>query len=449
MIRRITASFLAVLVAVVIVIIVPLGLVLSSRERHDFAASARVSAGAVATIMEERLGDPRNGGEPPLRRVRVTAGDGLVVLDGRGVPLLSEGRHVDKGLVATAVAGRQSHPDDLVVAIAPVGDPDHRDGTVVLIRDSGPLEHRLFVLWSGLAVAALLAMAAGAVVAAGLARWITRPLLDLQRTAVRVGHGDLAVGVDEDSGPPEVRALAATIAQMARRIGSLLHSHRVMTADVSHQLRTPLSALRLRLELLADEAPPSLQAELHDALRETARLSRLTNGLLRVARAEAQVARPEPIDVGAVVSERAEAWRALADDRDVSVAVQIDHAPHAWIGPDHLDQVLDNLIANSLDAVQSGGHLTLRVHPHGEYVRLQVCDDGPGMPESRREAAFSRYASDQTTPSTNGLGLAIVARLVATDRGNCRLEPTAGGGLTAVVDLPAEPSTSTRDQPVR
>jgi signal transduction histidine kinase len=64
------------------------------------------------------------------------------------------------------------------------------------------------------------------------------------------------------------------------------------------------------------------------------------------------------------------------------------------------------------------------------------------MPEPRRKAAFSRCASDQATPAKNGLGLAIVARLVATDRGDCRLEPTAGGGLTAVVDLPIEPGIS-------
>lgn len=355
------------------------------------------------------------------------------------MPLLTEGDPIDGQLIDAAVNGSGARPDDRVVASAPVGEPEHRDATVVLVRDSRTLDHRLFVLWSGLVVAAVLAMGAGAVVVAALARWITRPLRDLQRTAIGVGRGDLSVVVDEDAGPPEVQALATTIAEMARRIGSLLHSHRAMTADVSHQLRTPLSALRLRLELIADAAPLSLQPELHDALRETPRLSRLTNGLLRVARAEAQAAQPEPVDVGSIVSDRAKAWRALADERDVTLMVQIDQPPHAWIGPDHLDQILDNLIANALDALQPGGHLRLRVHPHGKDVQLQVCDDGPGMPEARRAAAFSRYTSDQTIPSKNGLGLAIVARLVATDRGTCRLEPTAGGGLTAVIDFPAAP----------
>lgn len=446
MIRRITASFLAMLAAVVILVIVPLGLTLSSRERHDFAASAQVAARAAASVAEEQL-DDRPGDRQPLTHVPVAAGDRMVILDAHGAPLLTVGPPVAPAIIDAVARHRRPRPDDLVAVSAAVGSPRHPDGTVILVRDAQPLDHRLDVLWAGLAAAALLTMTAGAVVAAGLARWITRPLRDLQGTAALIGHGDLTSRVETRSGPPEVRALAATIAEMARRIGSLLHSHRVMTADVSHQLRTPLSALRLRLELLVDEASPSLQPELQAALHETARLSRLTNGLLAVARAEALASRPQPVDVVAVVQQRADAWRAIIEEHDVTLTTQLGDVPYAWIVPGHLEQILDNLVANALDAldaVPAGGQLRLDVHPHGEQIRVRVRDNGPGMPPDRLATAFSRYTTGDSGSTGTGLGLAIVAQLVAADHGTCRLESTPGGGLTAILDLPAEPKRSHR-----
>lgn len=449
MIRRITASFLAVLAAVIALIIVPLGLTLSAQQRRDFVDSAYVAARAAAAITEERIGDRTDGEQASAGALPVDSGDGIVVLDPGGTPLLAAGRHVDPTVIAQVRAHRRAHLPDAVVSTATVGDARHRDGTVILVRDAEPVDHRLFTLWAGLGAAGAVAMVVGALTAAGLAHWISRPLRDLQAVAARMGGGDLAARVNSGSGPPEVRALARTFAGMAERVGLLLQSQRVMTADVSHQLRTPLSALRLRLELLVDDAPDPLQDELLAALRETARLSRLTDGLLAVARAEAFTTHPAPIDVTAVAAERVDAWRPIAEERGVRVSAELDDVPAAWATPGNLEQILDNLVANALDALHPCGRLTLAVRPDDDHVEVRVRDNGPGMPPERLATAFTRYSSDRAEPTKTGLGLPIVARLIAADHGSCRLEPTPGGGLTAILRLPAGPEGSATQSTVR
>src|SRR5439155_26804513 len=135
------------------------------------------------------------------------------------------------------------------------------------------------------------------IAAAMLARWVGRPLSDLDAAAQKLGGGALDTRSPTGQGPPEVRRLALTFNTMAGRLEALVHGHQAMMADVSHQLRTPLAALRLRLDLLAQDADADTGAELAGAQGEIARLSRLVDGLLAVARAENSVTGPASVDV--------------------------------------------------------------------------------------------------------------------------------------------------------
>jgi signal transduction histidine kinase len=251
--------------------------------------------------------------------------------------------------------------------------------------------------------------------------------------------------------------MAATFNMMAGRLETLVHGHRAMLADASHQLRTPLTALRLRLDLLATDASPSTAAELAGAQEEIARLSRLVDGLLATARAEALTEQLETIDVAEAVAERVSAWQPVADGHDVKLITEVggdsgrDGAgsrPMVALGAGHLEQILDNLIDNAIGAIGAGGASgagggggTVRISAaNGESgTVLTVADDGPGMTPQERSRAFLRY----TTGSQNGtgLGLAIVHRLVTANGGTIRLADTPGGGLTVEIEFlsPAEP----------
>jgi signal transduction histidine kinase len=434
--RRIIASFLAVLLGLLALVVVPLGVSLSTRERRDFAIAASNTARSLAAIAEETLGDRgHETGTASGLRLPVDPGDAVAVVDNNRRTVAVMGSAASHAVIAAVAAGRQPTVHDAVVSVVDVGPSSAPDGRLVLIRGSEPLDSRIHALWLGLAAAAAISLCLGVLVAVGLARWIAHPLRDLHAVAVRMGHGEEPVRVSEPAGAPEVQALAVAFNEMAARIESLLTSQRVMTADVSHQLRTPLAALRLRIELLADDAPESLRAELLDTLHEISRLSRLADGLLAVARAGEVEASPEHIDVASVVANRIEFWSAVAADRGVELSAQVE-AAEALVTPGHLEQVMDNLIANCLDVLDRGRSVTVSVAVMGDEVLLAVADDGPGMSPAHRQAAFGRFVSDRSGSGKSGLGLAIVARLVAADRGAIALDETPGGGLTAVIRLP-------------
>ena len=151
----------------------------------------------------------------------------------------------------------------------------------------------------------------------GLARWVSRPLRRLETAAQSFGDGDLGTRSPDGAGPAEVRSLAANFNLMAARLEALVRGHQATMADVSHQLRTPLAALRLRLDLLAQDSDEQAAAELAGAQEEIARLSRLVNGLLAVARAEHAGTPQVYLPVDQVIRTRVAAWQPAADERGV------------------------------------------------------------------------------------------------------------------------------------
>jgi signal transduction histidine kinase len=312
-----------------------------------------------------------------------------------------------------------------------------RLGSVVLSRSTEPLEHRLAVLWTWLGAVSAIALLAAAFIATALARWVSRPLGSLEAAARHLGDGDFTASASATAGPQEVRTLAANFNRMAARLEALVSGHQAMMADVSHQLRTPLAALRLRLDVLALEAPAQLADELAGAQGEVARLSRMVDGLLAVARAENVTAAPVPVRVEAVIKDRSAAWRPAAEEKAVQLSASAAEPLTARMREGHLEQILDNLLANSLDAVPAGGHIRVSVAMAANRIQVVVADDGPGMSEQQRQTAFRRFVS--ATPGGTGLGLAIVHRLVTADGGAAELADTNGGGLTVRLDLPAAP----------
>ena len=331
-------------------------------------------------------------------------------------------------------------------------------GTVLLARSTKPLDNEIVALWAILGSVAAAGLIAAALVAFGLARWVSRPLKGLDAAARMLADGDLASRAKVGSGPPELRRLGTTFNTMAGRLEALVHGNRAVIADVSHQLRTPLAALRLRLDLLAadtSQSDPETAHELAGALDELARLSRLVDGLLTVARAENVVPVPTAVDVAEVARERVVAWHPVADDRSIVLVATSAGAGGglsgalgrsaagpvlAWIGEGHLEQILDNLIANALDALSPGHLVRLTTSATAAGVRITVADDGPGMSAVDRERAFLRFTT--SSPNGTGLGLAIVHRLATSNGGTARLDETPGGGLTVTLDFPGAPVTN-------
>ena len=337
-----------------------------------------------------------------------------------------------------------------VIAAMPVYSQGHAQGrwigTVLLSRSTQPLDHEILALWAILGSVAVAAMIGAAVMGFGLARWVSRPLKTLDAAARRLADGDLAIRAKVTSGPPELRRLAATFNTMAGRLEALVHGNRAVIADVSHQLRTPLAALRLRLDLLAADTDPDTGHELAGALDELARLSRLVDGLLDRGPGGERGADTVGGGRGRGGRERVVAWHPVADDRGIALTAA-PAAPAgvrsgrgqgaqvlAWMGEGHLEQILDNLIANALEALSPGDMVRLSTAATAAGARITVSDNGPGMSPEDRERAFLRFTT--SSPNGTGLGLAIVHRLAVSNGGTARLAQTPGGGLTVTLDFP-------------
>ena len=240
----------------------------------------------------------------------------------------------------------------------PVSSGGEVYGAVRLTYSTDQLDARVHRYWFLLAAAAVVTLAVAGGLGILLARWVTKPIADLRDAATRIGDGELDARADQAHGPPEVRELAESFNTTARRLEELVTAQEQFVADASHQLRTPLTALRLRLEMLEDD--DTVDDEDLDAARsEVQRLSRLVDGLLALARAERATGAvpPRPIVLADVLEERCNAWRPVADERGVELVCERSEL-EGRSTPDHLGQALDNLLANALEVSPTGSTIT-------------------------------------------------------------------------------------------
>jgi signal transduction histidine kinase len=279
-----------------------------------------------------------------------------------------------------------------------------------------------------------------------MATTIVRPIRRLRRATERVASGDFASRASAAEGAPEIRGLATAFNTMTAKISNLVERQRSFAGDASHQLRTPLTALRLQLERAAvniDSDPVAARGDIEAASEETERLQRLVEGLLMLARADQGGLATEIIDVAGIVTERAAIWAPLADERGITLSAGSVARLTARAVPGALEQIVDNYIDNALNASGPGNEITVSVIRDNGWAAVHVTDHGPGMPSDQLQHAFDRFwrASSAGSDGT-GLGLAIVRQLAEASGGEVSLANRATGGLDASVRLPrAHPLT--------
>ena len=444
-------GFLTITAFVVGVLGIPLGVVFARLERGRLVDGVRQDATTLALFAIDPL---QAGSDAPLREVatayRRRTGGRVVIVDGDGVarvdsdpsgPRESFARRPE---IAGALEGRSvegfRHSNtagwDLFYVAVPINSGGVVAGAVRVTHPAGFVTDRIRRTWWLLTALAMVVLVTVAVVSRALARSVTAPLRRLAEAASALGEGHLDARVPLPHGPPELRLVSRVFNETAARVERLIDAHRSFAADASHQLRTPLAALRVRLEVAEKSSEGDARDDVRAALDETHRLSRLVEGLLALAAMDHRLA-PAPVDVAAVVTARCDSWAALADEEGVRLEARVVPAV-ALLTPGVLDQVLDNLISNALEASPAGTTTTLSVVRNREFVDVHVADEGPGMSHSERAEAFvRRWRAPGSRLGGSGLGLAIVRRLVENDGGAVNLGVAPGGGLDVGLRLPA------------
>lgn len=455
MTRRLLISYLSLAVVVLAMLEVPLGFINARGERAQLTAKVERDAVTIASLAESTLeGDAPTSNLPAVialgRRYAADTGARVVITNRQGLALVDsappapgrrtfatrpEFRAALRGDVATGIRPSSTLGYDLLYVAVPVASGGTVHGAVRITYPTSELDRRVRNYWLVLAGIAAVVLVAATLIGLSFARWIRRPLAGLEVAAAEAGAGDLSARAPVPDAPPELRRLALEFNDMVARVDGLVSVQKEFVADASHELRTPLTALRLRLENLERHIGEDGRASLTAASAEVERLSGLVDSLLALARADAGTTAAQTVDLVAVAGARVDAWRPAAGD------VRLQFVGHGSVagraGADRVTQVIDNLVSNALRHAPGSSVIVVSTTQAGGRVELRVSDEGPGMTAEQKERAFDRFWRAGSGSGGSGLGLAIARRLVEVDGGTIELQDARGGGLEAVVRLPA------------
>lgn len=431
---------------------VPLAINLSARVRAEVRTQAQAQADLVAATAADLLGAGQRRELSTLARTAATSLRGRILVVGAtgGVLVDSAGpaqvgvSYESRPEIEAALSGRQVQVQrasrtlgrEILATAVPIIRNGRPVGAVRVTQsiaavNSAVRRAQLGVVLIGLIVLAL-GLAAGAIIAAQ----VGRPIRRLQDVARRVARGELGARAAIE-GSREQKSLAVSFNDMTERIARLLEVQREFVADASHQLRTPLTGLRLRLEeARAHRMSPEASKELDAAVGEVDQLARTVHQLLALSGGGERQAPTQPLDLDDLAASAVRRWEPIAKARGIALShCRGDVLRTAWAGWPEAERALDCLLENAVTYSPPGTRIELISGPG----RIEVRDRGPGLADDEQDAVFERFhrgRAARSGPSGSGLGLAIARELARAWNGEVTIENRDGGGAVASLLLP-------------
>jgi signal transduction histidine kinase len=337
--------------------------------------------------------------------------------------------------------------EDLLIVAVPVV---HFRAVVGAVRASEPLgavQASVHRTWLGFGVAGVVAILVGMAATWLLANTLVRPVRRLEEAAVKLGSGDLDARA-EPGGPAEFATLASSFNQMAGALAANISAQKEFLANASHQLRTPLTGLRLRLEAIQQEGGFAAE-QAKKAEGEVDRLAALVADLLELAKAASAESTGTPVDLARCGRDAVSRWAGTAEAQRKRLVMADAGTASVWADPADLNHVLDNLLENAIRYTPSGADISVSTGVRGRSSFVSVADTGPGVPDPERDRIFERFyrgaTGKQAGPGT-GLGLAIVRELVSRWGGEVRL--VQGPGARFEAEFPQHDGRRTASEPM-
>jgi signal transduction histidine kinase len=454
--RRFIAAIAAVTLLVLLVQDVPLAFYMHQNEQNKITGTLQRDALVLAGRSQSALWAPSAANTQQLSDLAATyrknGGARIVIVDAAGTAIVTSDddqlkvgeSFASRPEIIAALAGQivqgvrysETLKENLLYVTVPVYNGDKIIGAIRLTYPekvvTDAVNNQIWVLALVALTTIILAGIAGTI----FARGVTRRLSELETVTENVSDGDLTARADESRGAPELRNLARSFNMMTSRLKALMDQQRAFASDASHQLRTPLTALRLRLERASEliATNPAAAAErLSAAEAETDRLSNIIEGLLTLSRSESSAVALESVDLAKIVAERVEHWQPLADES--KIMLRFDGPSTALVSavPTAVEQIFDNFLDNALSVSSADSLVLTRVTIDASGVTLSVLDEGPGMSPEDCERAFDRFWRASSETEGSGLGLSIVAQLAQASGARAELRPRTPRGLEARV----------------
>lgn len=447
---RLLAALAYVLLLAIVALGVPLAINLRARVNAEVRTQAQAQADLVAATAADMLLNPdgtelgtlaRTAASSVRGRILIVNATGFVLVDSAGSAQVGSS-YASRPEIKAALAGHQVQVQrssktlgqEILATAVPIIRHGRPVGAVRVTQSVRAVNSAVQRAIVGLAILGAVVLALGLLAGAVIAAQVVRPIRRLEQIARRVAGGDLHARAKLE-GSREQRSLAGSFNDMTERIAELLRRQQEFVADASHQLRTPLTGLRLRLEeAKALEGDPST-AEFDAAIAEVDRLSHTVDELLALSGAAERQLVASAVDLHSIAASAVERWRAHAHESGMAIEHRRDSdaALARAAGPD-LERALDALIENSLRYSPAGSTVTVFSAPS----RVEVRDRGPGISDAERELVFERFhrgESGRAGPPGSGLGLAIARELARDWGGDVKIAPRPDGGTTAVLSL--------------
>ena len=461
--KRLAAALVAVAAIILLVFSIPLAAFVANVERERLVTELERDAFILAGHAKETLNTTEGAVLPSLQpylaaydslddpRVVIANSGGRVVASNDSTIVLGT-NFSNRPEVATALTGvpavgeRASRTlgEPLVFVAVPVLLGDSVLGVVRISHPRSHIDEEVRRRIVGIATAGGITLLAAAILGIPIALGIARPIERLTRRTEKLAEGDFSVRADDSSGPPEVRELSRSFNVMAGRLGLLIDGQRQFAGAVSHQLRTPLTALRLRLEQAQDslgEDNPIAAEALEASRAEADRLQEMVEQLLALARIEGRTAATVSVDAVGVVRQRLEMWSPLASERGIDFSVEAPAEAMCAVVDGALEQIVDNFIDNALGVAPDNSVIAISVSRESGKVFIDIADEGPGLSDDQLLLAFERFWRGKHTENApgTGLGLAIVKQLAVASGGDAMLmqRPDGAAGVVARVLLVA------------
>lgn len=457
---RLLAAFAYTLLVVIVALEVPLSANVSDRVNAEVEADSAAQAQVAAASVADQLRTPAR-----LQQVASDASarlDGLVfIIDGRGREIASSDpsevasppRPTDDPVAVQALGGnvaqgRHHEGRDVLSTAVPIVRNGRTIGALEVEQSLDEVHSQVRQDVVALIGIGVLALVLGLGVAWILAGSIARPLRSLGEAARRRAGGDSEARAPERGSSEQVE-VAHEFNEMADRLDAVLESQRAFVADASHQLRTPLTGLRLRLEAAGVKTDdPAVRKELEAAERESARLEGLVSNLLELASSE-QPAEEASADLDTAARDAIERWRGPADESGHGITLDGESGGIVRAGETELAAILDNLIENALKYSPRGSTVTVEIDRVDGAGKIGVLSEsGPIDPELSRRA-FERFYRGSGRREGTGLGLPIVAAVARRRGGTALIENADEGRVRAEVSLPTETLPTPNPRPLR
>ncbi|CAB4332915.1 unannotated protein [freshwater metagenome] len=455
---RLLAALLGLTLVVLLVHDIPLVSYLRTVENDRIITALERDSFVIAGRSEELLESGNATGsayiKEAIKSYSAKSGARVLVTDSAGIVIATSDVKDSVGTsfasreeIASALSGQVSSGRrfsatlnyEILYVSVPVLNGDRIIGAVRLTFPASVVDDAVSARLRGISTVAGITLFVAALVALLLAVGITRRLTKLRNVTEEFSNGNFAVRAEIEGGAPEIQSLARSFNKMANQLERLIFQQRAFAGDASHQLRTPLTALTLRLERVSEllETDPLAAAERLDAaLIETDRLQRLVEGLLVLSRSEEKDVAVVREDASAIVRERAANWDALAAEQNVEIVISIPDSAYVLAAPGSLEQVIDNYVDNALEVVPAGSTITILVKASSDLTKISVLDEGPGLSEADLAKAFNRFWRARSDTHGSGLGLAIVERLAEASGGHAELRNREPNGLEASAYFP-------------